>query len=344
MTTTVATANGRSLKPLVSILIPAYNAEKWIRFAIESALGQTYSPIEVIVADDGSTDGTLREIANFGERVKLIAGCHAGANAARNLLTENAAGEWLQYLDADDYLLPNKIADQMHFVEQNDWQLDAVYSPTILRDETTRSEVATTLREPYDVATQFIRWIPFCTHGVLLRRSAVWAAGGWKESQPVCQEHELICRMIIGQGRFGAWNQTGTVYRLHSSDTVSKNNPLRTMQMRMNILEQFENWLRETNQMTPVHRQEIYAAVLDTARIAWVIDEAAGERLAQRAARHGHHWIFHRPPLPISFQVLTRVLGFRTAQRIARVVRTRGKSAVALQALGEGALQTSSTT
>lgn len=343
MTTTAATANGRSPKPLVSILIPAYNAEKWIRFAIESALGQTYSPIEVIVADDGSTDGTVREIESFGARVQLIRGCHAGANAARNLLSENAAGEWLQYLDADDYLLPNKIADQMHFVEQNGWHLDAVYSPTVLRDEITRSEVATTLRAPYDVATQFVRWIPFCTHGLLLRASAVREVGGWKESQPVCQEHELICRMIMANGRFGAWNQTGTVYRMHSSGTVSKSNPLRTMQMRMSILEQFENWLTETNQMTPAVRQEIYAAVLDTARIAWAIDEGAGERLARRATRNGHHWIFGRPALPLSFQVLTRLLGFRTAQRIARLVRTRGKSALPLEPLGEGAYQTSST-
>src|SRR5438128_899411 len=101
--------------PLVSILIPCYNAERWIGEAISSALAQTWSEKEIIVVDDGSTDGSLQQIRKFDGLVRWETGPNRGGNAARNRLLELAKGEWLQYLDADDYLLPDKIAKQMEF-------------------------------------------------------------------------------------------------------------------------------------------------------------------------------------------------------------------------------------
>jgi glycosyltransferase involved in cell wall biosynthesis len=308
------------MNPLVSILIPAYNAEKWIRQSIQSALAQTYSAIEVVVVDDGSTDGTVAEVRKFGDRVKLVESRHSGANASRNLLTQLARGEWLQYLDADDYLLPNKVADQIHYLSRHDWKVDVVYSPTILRQEITCAEAATTIEPPYDVTLQFVRWISFCTHGMLLRRTAVLDAGGWREDQGVCQEHELVFRLITSNKQFGVWNQPGSVYRYHSSNTVSRNNPLRTMQVRMDILDRFEQWLSSNRRMTALHRREIYAARLDTARIAWGIDESQGELLARKASSSGHYWT-RKPALPLSFQALNRIVGFRAAQKLARFHR-----------------------
>ena len=92
---------------LVSILIPCYNAERWIAQAIESALAQTWSEKEVIVVDDGSTDHSLEVIRQFDGRISWETGLNRGGNAARNRLLELARGEWLQYLDADDYLRPS---------------------------------------------------------------------------------------------------------------------------------------------------------------------------------------------------------------------------------------------
>ena len=103
------------MQPLVSILIPCYNAERWIAQAIESALAQTWAAKEVIVVDDGSTDRSLEIIQSFGDRIRSEAGKHRGGNATRNRLLELARGQWVQYLDADDYLLPEKVAHQMEF-------------------------------------------------------------------------------------------------------------------------------------------------------------------------------------------------------------------------------------
>src|SRR5262245_29413048 len=102
--------------PLVSILIPCFNAVRWIEQAIESALAQTWDDKEVIVVDDGSTDGSLQVIRRFDDRIHWETGPNRGGNAARNRLTELSSGEWLQFLDADDYLLPDKIARQMEFL------------------------------------------------------------------------------------------------------------------------------------------------------------------------------------------------------------------------------------
>ena len=313
--------------PLVSILIPAYNAEKWIEQCIESALGQSYANKEVIVGDDGSTDSTIDKIRQFGDRIVFVQFAHAGANAVRNRLTQMAQGEWLQYLDSDDYLLPNKIEDQIGFVRNNEWQFDAVYSPVIIRQEKTGAEYAYVVKPPYDDATvQFLRWVSFCTHGILLRRSAVLEVGCWKDTQPVCQEHELLFRLFTAGKAFGLWNQMAAVYRYHSTDTVSKKNPLRTMQVRMEITDRFEAWLKETRGLTREHRKELYIVRIETARIAWAIELAYAHDLVRTAEKEGRFWIFSRPAIPLSFQLVSRLCGFHTAQKLARFTRgIRGK-------------------
>ncbi len=114
------------MSDLVSILIPCYNAERWIAQSIESALAQTYGSIEVIVVDDGSTDRSLDIIRGFGDRIRWETGPNRGGNWARNRLLDLARGEWVQFLDADDYLLPDKVEPQMHFL-QNHPETDILY-------------------------------------------------------------------------------------------------------------------------------------------------------------------------------------------------------------------------
>ena len=102
------------MTPLVSILIPAYNAEPWIAEAIRSALGQTWPRKEVIVVDDGSTDHTLRITQQFETKgVRIITQPNQGAAAARNTAFSLSGGDYIQWLDADDLLSPHKIAHQM---------------------------------------------------------------------------------------------------------------------------------------------------------------------------------------------------------------------------------------
>src|SRR5438067_693233 len=116
---------------LVSILIPCFNAERWVAQAIESALSQNWPETEVIVVDDGSNETSLENNKSFGDRIRWETGPNRGSNVARNRLLELTRGEWLQYLDADDYLLPEKIALQMQFIAENP-ATDLVFGPSTI--------------------------------------------------------------------------------------------------------------------------------------------------------------------------------------------------------------------
>ncbi|MFK7777457.1 MAG: glycosyltransferase family A protein [Gimesia sp.] len=101
------------MQNLVSILIPCYNGEKFVAEAIESALGQTHSNVEVIVVDDGSTDHSVEVLKSFGDRIIFEAASNQGACIARNRAFELSSGEYIQFLDADDLLCPHKIETQL---------------------------------------------------------------------------------------------------------------------------------------------------------------------------------------------------------------------------------------
>ncbi|RMF62356.1 MAG: glycosyltransferase family 2 protein [Cyanobacteria bacterium J069] len=123
---------------LVSVIIPAYNAEKYIRQAIESALSQTYANIEVLVVDDGSTDTTpeiVREFSVQDSRVILLQQPNAGVAAARNSAIKNSKGEFIAPLDADDIWHPKKLEKQVDCFAQSEKTVGLVYTWSFFLDE-----------------------------------------------------------------------------------------------------------------------------------------------------------------------------------------------------------------
>ncbi|MEI6331191.1 MAG: glycosyltransferase family A protein [Pseudanabaena sp. ELA645] len=102
-------------QPLVSVIIPVYNREKFLAEAIDSVLAQTYRPIEIIVIDDGSTDKS-GEIARSYAETKYIYQDNQGVSVARNIGVDAAQGEFLAFLDSDDMWLPNKLETQINYM------------------------------------------------------------------------------------------------------------------------------------------------------------------------------------------------------------------------------------
>src|SRR5437762_7674264 len=98
---------------LVSVILPVYNRESTIARAIESVLAQTYRHFELIVVDDGSTDGTARVVESFDSRIRVVAQPHAGAYAARNRGLRSAHGELIAFADSDDAWLPDRLESQL---------------------------------------------------------------------------------------------------------------------------------------------------------------------------------------------------------------------------------------
>ncbi len=227
--------------PFVSILIPCHNAERWLRTAIECALQQTLSNHEVIVVDDGSTDDSIHVASSFGNRIVLDCGPNRGGNQARNRLLNLAKGDWVQFLDADDYLRIDKIALQLKSLADSNEHADVIYSPVISETWRNHAVLEQSVGKVTAEATleeQWIRWQVAQTGSVLWRREALLAIGGWNEQYPCCQDNEVTLRAIQKGLKFHFCPDAGAVYRIWSEGTVCRKDPTRLIRYKTQLIEQ----------------------------------------------------------------------------------------------------------
>ncbi|HEY5296292.1 MAG TPA: glycosyltransferase family A protein [Verrucomicrobiae bacterium] len=103
----------------VSVVIPAFNAERYLAAAVESVLAQTFLPLEILVVDDGSTDATPKSAEPFGGKIIYLRRPHSGISATRNCGIKAARGNWLAFLDADDLWTREKLESQLAVAEKN---------------------------------------------------------------------------------------------------------------------------------------------------------------------------------------------------------------------------------
>lgn len=103
----------------VSVVIPTFNRGAFVGHAIESVLAQTYKDYEIIVVDDGSTDGTKNRVKEFGKQVRYIYQQNRGPSAARNTGILNAKGQYIAFCDSDDRFLPDKLKKQMEYIRKH---------------------------------------------------------------------------------------------------------------------------------------------------------------------------------------------------------------------------------
>lgn len=126
---TVSFTSPKGLEPLVSVVMPVYQGEKFILNAVRSVLHQTYAHLELIVVDDGSTDQTLQQLAQITDpRLKILQQVNQGTAAARNLAIAQAQGEYIAFLDADDLWFPSKLAAELNTLAQCPDPVCIIYS------------------------------------------------------------------------------------------------------------------------------------------------------------------------------------------------------------------------
>jgi GT2 family glycosyltransferase len=310
------------MSSLVSIGIPCFDAERWISGAIESALGQTWAEKEVIVVDDGSTDGSIKRVEEFGERVRLIRCDHRGGNHARNEVLRNARGQWIQFLDADDYLEPEKISRQFAEGAMGE-AADVLYSPYWFeRFENPPVRWQSELHSRNDLFTQWIAWEMPQTGAALWRRTELAGLGGWKEGQPCCQEHELYLRALKSGLRFVFTPTAHAVYRLWSEETVCRKDPGRTIRVRTELIDDARAWLTERERWTAQHQRTAAQACFEMARTLARDDvERASAYFAERV-RAGLMQPAG-PAAPLAYRLAYHLLGFEKAERIAARRRVR---------------------
>jgi glycosyltransferase involved in cell wall biosynthesis len=211
---------------LVSVVIPCYNASHFLVETLESALAQTYTHTEIIVIDDGSTDGTAELIRTYAGKVKAEFGPNRGVSAARNRGTILAAGEFIQYLDADDLLVADAIERRVAALQSA--EADVAYSDweKLVEDpqgDFERGECVTKRIEELDANPEVAHlkfWAP--PAALTYRRSIVDKIGGWKEWLPIIQDARFIQDAALAGGRFVHVPGVGAQYRVHGGASLSR--------------------------------------------------------------------------------------------------------------------------
>src|SRR3989475_9840524 len=216
------------MKPLVSILIPAFNAQEWIAETIKSAVRQTWPRKEIIVVDDGSRDHTLAIARQFASKeVSVVAQANQGAAAARNHAFSICQGDYIQWLGADELLAPDKITRQMEAVDQcrskrtllsSAWGRfiypphRATFVPTALWCDLPPAEWLFRKMGP-NVWMQTATW--------LVSRELTEAAGPWNTQLWVDNDGEYFCRVLLGSDGTRFIPEAKVFYRMVGFNRVS---------------------------------------------------------------------------------------------------------------------------
>lgn len=196
---------------LVSIVIPCYNAGKYVAEAIQSALDQSYSNCEVIVIDDGSSDDSLEAIKRFGDRIRWSSEPNRGGCAARNAGIKIARGEWLQFLDADDILTKDSVAEKMAHSGRED--IVAVTRAAILPGYPAEMITDFWTADSYPLEYMLHAGTPQ-TSQPLHRTASIHEIGGFNEDLPCANEYDLHLRLSITLGlEFKVINTVGVYIR-----------------------------------------------------------------------------------------------------------------------------------
>lgn len=137
--------------PLVTILIPVFNGEDYLSQAIESALAQSYSPLEILVIDDGSTDGTENIVKKFGDKLRYIKKPNGGVASALNLGIKEAKGELVSWLSHDDVYLPEKIQTQINFMQEQKEDVELIYCDVEYIDDNSKTLSITNYQKDHNL-------------------------------------------------------------------------------------------------------------------------------------------------------------------------------------------------
>jgi glycosyltransferase involved in cell wall biosynthesis len=216
------------MKPLVSILIPAYNAEKWLGYTLKSAVDQTWDRKEIIVVDDGSTDGTAELAKGFASKgVKVVSTPNQGLSGAVNHAIRLSQGDYIQELDSDDLLSPDKIERQLTALKDGDskrvllsspWayfyyrQRRARFIPNALWSDLSPVEWLLT-KMGANLHMQNATW--------LVSRELIEAAGPWDTRLQYDQDGEYFARVVAASEGTRFVREARVFYRNSDSSRIS---------------------------------------------------------------------------------------------------------------------------
>lgn len=299
----------------VSVVIPCYNAGPWIAKTITSALTQGYPAKDVIVVDDGSTDGSVEAVRAFGDRVTLHTGPNRGACHARNVghrMALERGAEYVVFLDADDYFEGEILAGAMAVAQAQG--ADMVLSDMHLEYEDGRRDIRHRYAGQIAPETFFIGWMSgdyINPPGILWRAGFVTEIGGWDESLARAQDLEMTLRALLSRPSIWKNNQGAAIHARLNPNSITRNQSLKALDSRFRANTGLVEKVRGTSfaAAQPLLCQEIY-------HIARAAFKSGETDLGRKALAFLRAEGYRAHPGTRSHAIAARILGLETKVRL----------------------------
>ena len=312
----------------VSVVIPCYNAARFLGETIDSVLAQTFDAFELIVIDDGSTDDTREIVGRYrralGPRLTYESGPNRGVSAARNRGTALARGRYLQYLDADDLLRPDALRAKFEALERTgadvayaDWQ-ELVESPAAtFAAGATHARTYEAAHPVAEIAILMEFWAP--PAALMYRREIVDRVGGWNTSLPLVQDGRFLFDAVHCGGRLLHVPGVGADYRiLRDRSSLSKRDPAAFMRDWAEDAFQIEAiWARE-GPLTDAQREALLRRLGKTTRVLYELDRTAFWNIYRSMQALDPRYI---PSMRRSIRLASRLCGYPRAEALALFAR-----------------------
>ena len=249
--------------PTFSVIIPTYNAAETIGRAVESVLGQHLPAQEVIVVDDGSSDGTAAVVAAFGDRVRYLFQPNAGVSAARNAGVDAATGEWLAFLDADDWYYPDRLRWHAEWIERDpcldfltgDYEYRRPDGSLISRSMEVTDAGRAMLKKARgarEVIMESDELAPFVenhfgdTHTLSVPRRTFLELGGYPVGRAVCEDVNFLIRLCARSRRVGVICEPMGTYLIRPN-SATRADPLRSQRLTVEALLPLRDELKDAS-------------------------------------------------------------------------------------------------
>lgn len=313
---------------LVSVIIPCYNAAKFLSATLESVFNQTLKSYEIILIDDGSTDNTATLIRSFGSDVRAEFTSNQGASAARNRGTNLAQGQFIQYLDADDLLRVDALEKRVNAlvksgadVAYSDWQrLEEGEDDNFELGEVVARRIEDINPNP-EIALFTDFWAP--PAALLYHRRIVEAIGAWNESLPIIQDARFFLDAALVGGKFVYVPGVQADYRIQkTANSLSRRNTASFVQdCFLNACQVEEIW-KANGGITPdrcVALEKVYGQL---ARFYFEHDRLRFYEVLSKIRKLNPNYL---PSSPKSLRQLSKWLGYEQAEAIALAYRQTKK-------------------
>jgi glycosyltransferase involved in cell wall biosynthesis len=301
--------------PDISVVIPCFNARQWIGETLATVFEQGLSNLDVIVVDDGSTDGSSEYVIESFADVRVVRVDNGGPSRARNVGTRLARGSFIQYVDADDLLAPGKLDAQMSAlafsgadIAYGDWrelkaQDDGRFVPGRV--------VSRRIEGDPQIALFTDFWCPPAAY--LFRRSIVERVGGWDEDQHVIEDVRFVLTCALAGARFVASPALSAFYRVHQAGSQSTRDPSAFSRGCLRNASTLQEWWRNHGGLSRERRAALVSVYAQVARGSFGRDNATFEAAYGALKELDPHFT----PGPWQLALASKIVGYRSAEALA---------------------------